>query len=102
MTVLDCADPSMQVSRRNESVSPLQALAMLNNRLIIAMSRHFADRLERSGGSLANQVRVGYLEATAHPPSAADLEALIAFAREFGLTNLCRVLLNLNEFSFVD
>jgi hypothetical protein len=38
MTTLDCADPSMQVAKRNESVSPLQALTMLNNALVVAMS----------------------------------------------------------------
>src|SRR5690606_25382338 len=45
MTTFDCADPSMQVDKRNESLSPLQALALLNNRLTLAMSEHFAERL---------------------------------------------------------
>ena len=38
MTALDCADPSMQVGRRNEGVSPLQALALMNNALIVTMA----------------------------------------------------------------
>ena len=45
MTVLDCADPSMQVGKRNESLSPLQALSLLNNSLILAMSKNFAAKL---------------------------------------------------------
>ena len=53
MTALDCADPSMQVARRNESVSPLQALALLNNALMLTMSKDFGAKLERREGALA-------------------------------------------------
>ena len=102
MTVLDCADPSMQVGRRNEGASPLQALAMLNNPLMLAMSRHFAARLEASGGSLETQVARAHFEAMSRPPTTEELRDLTGFAREHGLPNLCRALFNLNEFSYVD
>jgi hypothetical protein len=102
MTTLDCADPSMQVARRNESVSPLQALTLLNNSLVLAMSKHFAAKLQKLDGPLDRQVQRGYYEVTGHPPPAEDLEMLAGYARDFGLTNLCRVLFNLNEAGFVD
>ncbi len=41
MTSLDCADPSMRVDRRNESLSALQALALLNNGFVVTQARHF-------------------------------------------------------------
>ena len=102
MTVLDCADPSMQVSKRNESLSPLQALSLLNNSLIISSSKHFAEKLSETKGDLAAQVRRSYIEATGHPPSMSDEAALTVYAQRHGLHNYCRLLLNLNEFSFVD
>ncbi|HXG46919.1 MAG TPA: DUF1553 domain-containing protein [Methylomirabilota bacterium] len=102
MNVLDCADPSMQVGRRNESLSPLQALALLNNALMLTMSKHFAARLEGRGGDLGAQVRRGFYEATGRPPNVGEERALTAYAREHGLANCCRVLFNLNEFVFVD
>ena len=102
MTVLDCADPSMQVGKRNESVSPLQALALLNNPLILAMAGHFAERLDQGGGDLAAKVRRGHLIALGRPPGPDEEKALVRYAEDFGLTHFCRVLLNLNEFSFVD
>jgi hypothetical protein len=102
MTTLDCADPSMQVAKRNESISPLQALTMLNNALVVTMSRHFAARLESRGGDLGTKIERGYYDAMGHPPSGSDRRALIRYAEQFGLTNFCRVLLNLNEFAFVD
>src|SRR5205823_10834671 len=46
LAALDCADPSMRVDRRLETVTPQQALALLNNRLMVAMARHFAARVE--------------------------------------------------------
>ncbi len=102
MTVLDCADPSMQVGRRNESLSPLQALSMLNNALMLSMAKHFAERLEQGGGDLAAKVRRGHEEALGRAPTAAEQKALTNYAQEYGLTNYCRLVLNLNEFSFVD
>lgn len=102
MTALDCADPSMQVGRRNESVSPLQALALLNDSLVLTMSKHFAAKLEREGGDLPAQVGRAYYEALGSPWPARDRDALVKFARDHGLPNLCRLLLNLNEFAFVD
>lgn len=102
MTVLDCADPSMQVGRRNEGVSPLQALAMLNNPLMLAMSRHFAARLDAAGGALEEKVARAHFEAMGRPASPDELRDLTGFARDHGLPNLCRALFNLNEFSYVD
>lgn len=102
MTTLDCADPSMQVGRRNESLSPLQALALLNNSLMLTMSKHFAAQLEGQGGGLPAQVRTAYYEAIGRPPSASEQRDLEDYARQFGLPPLCRVLFNLNAFSFVD
>jgi hypothetical protein len=107
MTVLDCADPSMQVAQRNESVSPLQALSLLNNALMIAMSKHFAAKLDGgdtggASGNLAAKVRRGYFEATGREPTPQTHAKLTRYAEQHGLPNLCRVLFNLNEFMFVD
>ena len=102
MTTLDCADPSMQVGRRNESLSPLQALAMMNNSLMLTMSKHFAAKTEKREGDLPVKVRAAYYEAVGRAPSTEDAKVLTQYAKQHGLPNLCRVLFNLNEFSFVD
>jgi mono/diheme cytochrome c family protein len=102
MVALDCADPSMRVDRRNESLSALQALALLNNDFIVTMAKHFAERLERGGGDLTAQVERGVYEALGRSPTADERAALTQYARRYGLPNLCRALLNLNEFVFVD
>ena len=102
MTVLDCADPSMQVGKRNEGQSPLQALSLLNNALVLSLSKHFAEHLQAGGGDLADQVRRGHLAAVGRVPNADEEAELVGYARQFGLANYCRVVMNLNEFTFVD
>ena len=102
MTSLDCADPSIRVDKRNESLSSLQALALLNNGFMLTQSRHFAERVQREAPDIAAQVERAHLLAFGRTPTAAEHEKLIAFAKTNGLPNLCRVLLNLNEFAFID
>jgi hypothetical protein len=102
MTVLDCADPSMRVDRRNESLSPLQALALMNNGLVVSMAGHFAARVEAEAAGTEARVRRAYFLALGRMPENDELPELTAYADANGLPNLCRLLLNLNEFAFVD
>jgi cytochrome c553 len=103
MTALDCADPSMRVDRRNESISPLQALALLNNGFMVTQAQHFAERLQQERpDDLAHQIERAHYLAFGRAPTAAERKRSIAFARSYGLPNLCRALLNLNEFAFAD
>lgn len=126
MTSLDCADPSQRVDRRNESLSALQALSLLNNGFMVTQARYFAARIERETAAPTDRValtfrrgrlirlhpplRVGTTDrvalafrlALAREPSAAESAEAVAFATKNGWANFCRVLLNLNEFHFVD
>ena len=103
MTALNCADPSMRIERRNESESPQQALALLNNGFILTQSKHFANRVEKDvGGDVILQIDHAYRLATGNKPSEVQMHQMTNFVNELGLINLCRVLLNLNEFVFVD
>ena len=103
MTALDCADPSQRVDKRNESLSPLQALALLNNGFMISQSRHFAERLQKERpNDLSGQIERAHLLAFGRLPNAAEQAKFMQFAKAYGLPNLCRVLLNLNEFAFAD
>ncbi len=102
MTVMDCADPSMMVNERNQTITPLQALSMLNNKLLLVMAKHFAARVSENSDDVREQVSEAYRIALARRPSAAELDALSDYASAQGLANACRVIMNLNEFVFVD
>ncbi len=101
MVALDCADPSMQVDKRNQTITPQHALALLNDPLMVVMARHFAERVA-GAGDLAAQVKRALRLALGRAPTAAELRGLMRYARQYGLANACRVILNLNEFVFVD
>jgi len=103
MTCLDCADPSMRVGRRNEGVSALQALALLNNGFVLVQAERFAQRVQaEAGDSLGAQVTRAFELAIGREPDAVERDALIELAQAHGLANTCRTILNLNEFAYVD
>ncbi|MFO0959283.1 MAG: DUF1553 domain-containing protein [Isosphaeraceae bacterium] len=102
MSALDCADPSMQVDRRNETQSALQALALLNDDLTLVLSRHFAERVESASDDPKARIREAFRLAIGRDPSTSERESIAAFAQRFGLANACRLLFNLNEFLFLD
>ncbi len=96
MATLDCADPSMLVDRRNETITPLQALAQLNNQLSLAMAQHLATRVRQQ--PIDEVFRI----ALHRQPTAPEKAELARYAETHGLANACRLVLNLNEFVFVD
>jgi mono/diheme cytochrome c family protein len=102
MTVLDCADPSMSVDKRNESVNALQALAIRNNRLIVAMGRHFAERVAQLASDPEAQVAAAFRLALQRAPKPAESAELASYIKQYGLANTCRLIFSLNEFAFVD
>lgn len=102
MATLDCADPSMLVEKRNQTITPLQALAQLNNQLTLVASKHFAARLTALEKTTAGQIKRGIELAFARSATDKELDGLVKLADQFGLPAACRVILNLNEFVFVD
>ncbi len=102
LAALDCADPSLMVDKRNQTITPLAALALLNNQLGVSMARHFAERVAATGGEPAAQLTAAWRLALGRVPSTEELAGLVAYAERFGMPSACRVILNLNEFVFVD
>jgi hypothetical protein len=102
LTALDCADPSVSVPQRDETLTPLQALALLNDNFMLDMSKHFAARLEQAGGGLDSEINLGFELEFGRAADASERKDLAAYAEQYGMANTCRVILNLNEFVFVD
>jgi mono/diheme cytochrome c family protein len=102
MTTFDCADPSQGVARRDETLTALQALALLNNRFMVRMAEHFAERAKASGENLPAQVTAAYQLALGRDPAEEERAVLVKYAKAHGLPGTCRVIFNLNEFIFVD
>jgi hypothetical protein len=102
MEALDCPDSSQLTPARTASVSALQALAMLNNKFMVRLSEHLAARAAKLGRDLPAQVRAVYGLALGRKPTARESGLVTKYAARHGLANACRMILNSNEFMFVN
>jgi hypothetical protein len=102
METLDCADPSQIVARRNETLTPLQALALLNDPFVVRMTEHFAQRLRNGGDDLSRQIDTACRLAFGRHATDLERRTLMTLAQTHGLASACRVILNANAFIFVD
>lgn len=102
METLDCADPSLMVAKRDETLTPISALSLLNNKFITAMSEHFAARISKEHSEVGAQIEHAFELALSRKPTESELAILSVYATSHGLPNTCRGILNLNEFIFVD
>ena len=92
----------MRVDRRNESLSPLQALALLNNGFLLMQAEALANRARAEASDPAGQLERAFRLALSRQPTSVEAGELGVYAAKNGLPQTCRILLNLNEFSFVD
>jgi hypothetical protein len=102
LAAFDCADPSQSVDKRNQSVTPQQALSLMNNNLTLVMAEALADRVTPMSPNLGERVAAAFRLATGRVPVMSERDILIRHAADYGLASACRVILNLNEFTFVD
>ncbi len=102
LAALDCADPSLAVDKRNQTITPQQALALLNNKLTLTMAKHFSERVQKLAADDTERVAVAFRLAVGRDATAKEAELLAKHAKDHGLASACRAILNLNEFAFVD
>ena len=126
LEVLDVCDTTQSSDKRAvTSVAP-QALTLFNGEFVNRQARHFADRLRREAGPLpADKIQLAWRLALARPPRPEELTAMQRLLAEetvsqlkeaaaasnnistdeaahAALTQMCRVVLNLNEFVYPD
>jgi hypothetical protein len=102
LEALDCPDASQLTQARNVSVTAPQALALLNDKFMVRMSEHLAVRATKAAPDLPAQVGAVYRFALGREPTAKESALLTEYAKKHGLANLCRMVLNCNEFVFVN
>ena len=101
--VLDQPNMNVSCEARTTTTVPTQALTLLNNEFVLIQARRFAERVaHEAGDDPAAQVHKAYAIALSRPPSETEMRANLAFLAERSLTDLCDVLLNLNESVYVE
>jgi hypothetical protein len=102
MESLDCPAGDQITPTRVNTVTVQQALAMWNDAFVLRQAEHFAARLERDADSTPARVQLAMRLAVGREANWMELADFMRYADEHGLANFCRLVLNLNEFVFVD
>ncbi|HUG93719.1 MAG TPA: DUF1553 domain-containing protein [Planctomycetaceae bacterium] len=103
LEALDCPDPTVMIPRRTQTITPLQALSLLNNGFSERCAGMFAERVRgEAGEEVGRQIDRAWQLAVGRAPRDAERAAAEPFVREFGLEQLCLTLFNTNEFLFVE
>ncbi len=109
----DMADTDSSCAVRFTTTVPTQALGMLNGEFTNEQAEKLAERLEREApGDLAAQIRRGIRLTTSRRPAAGEIARDVDFVRKLqdeakmnahsALTQYCLLLLNANEFVYLD
>ncbi len=122
--VHDQPDTNTTAEKRNITTVPTQALTLLNNEFVLIQSRYFADRvLSAAGNDPARQVKEMYRIALSRNPTPQELDDNLSFLKTqreaeaahasgssaagaspdlSALTDLADIVLNTNEFVYVN
>ncbi len=101
LDAFDVSDPSLSVAKRSSTITPQQALALYNNAFVLRQCESIAQRLEAEESTLEGQLDQACRWFYSRPATETELPRLMSYARQFGLPNMLRVLVNSNEFVFV-
>ena len=131
MTTFDLCDPTQSCGKRDVTIVPTQALALLNNQFVHDRSEHLASAIAKQQSDVAEQDKLAWSRVMNRQPSPLELERslkhvatqLKTFSTDQGdensaapraedkmfrtsqtlaLASLCHVLMNSNEFMYVD
>jgi hypothetical protein len=98
----DCPDAGQIAPRRTSSVTPLQALNLLNSSFIMFQANAFAERLKREvGEKTERQIHRAFELAFQRDPAEQEITASLKLIHDGGLPLFCRALFNANEFIYL-
>ena len=101
MASFDALPFSESCDRRSVTTTPLQALSMMNGNLIQEESHHLATRITAAAGDSRDaQIAKAFEHVLNRKPSSDEIARFRSFSGP--LEAVCRVLLNSNEFLYLD
>jgi hypothetical protein len=110
---LDFPDLGLLAPQRHQSSSPLQTLTLLNHRLVLHHAQAWAERCQTQSNlsldsgdsetaSLDRAIQRTVEQAWLRSATETEVAALKTLADEHGMAAVCRLLINSNEFLYVD
>lgn len=114
MHAFDIANGLKSVAQRDTTTTPTQSLFMINGDYPLERAKKLSERLRAGGwGEAQELLRQGFLLTWGRPPTAPELQRALSYLDtsvdadpkgidQAALTDFCHVLLNSNEFLYVD
>jgi hypothetical protein len=102
MSTLDCPDPANLTPARAQTTTALQALTLSNNEFLLQQATSLATRIENETDSRAAAIRRAFELCFQREPRTDEQNAAEHLVAGQGLFALCRMLLNANEFVYID
>jgi len=101
LETLDLADTVSSCPQRQVTTVAPQALSLFNGEFVNHQAQHFAARLKQEAGSdPEKQITIAWKLALCREPSRDELAKMRTFLQDQPLEQVCRVILNLNEFVY--
>ncbi|MDA0658449.1 MAG: PSD1 and planctomycete cytochrome C domain-containing protein [Planctomycetota bacterium] len=111
LTLFDFPEPNVTNDQRNSTTVPQQQLFVLNSKLMMAMSRQFADRISQTSRSDTERIELAWNLAYSRAPRPEEIAAAVEFLQASANTantdkldhwqQLAHALLSSNEFMFL-
>jgi hypothetical protein len=102
MATFDLPDNATSCGRRITSTVAPQALTLLNNPFVVECTKSFAERVKADAGEdCTAQVNRAFALALQREPASDEATACRHFLDEHSLPELCRALMNVNEFVYL-
>lgn len=102
LSAFDCPDPSVMTPIRTRTITPLQSMLLMNNSRMEKCGAHVAKRVQETTKDVDQQLVKVWDLLFCRTPSEAELKMARKFTDVYGLEQLCLVLLNSNEFIYVN
>ncbi|MFM8468540.1 MAG: DUF1553 domain-containing protein [Limisphaerales bacterium] len=103
METFDLPENAVSCARRDQSIVAPQAHTLLNGPLTVAAAQALAQRVQREAGEASTaQVKHAFRLALQRVPTREEAAACTTLLAQRSLPELCRALLNVNEFLYVD
>ncbi len=106
-TTFDTPDSSVSCARRDVTTVAPQSLAMMNSDFMLEQAESFAEKMIAKGGDTEQWIRNAWMEALGREPSNEEVDKAMALAAAEtdptrGMRQVALLVLNLNEFLYVD
>ena len=102
LDAFDCPEPSVKTPRRSVTITPLQALALMNNTFVQRQADRLAERaMKEASDDLPNAIAAAYRLALSRTSTPEETTRALAAAKVRSLASVCWALLNSTECVYI-